>query len=101
MKISLNLNDRQFPRQSAHPNHNTIQLIPGDSRELVIENFDNKKVCHLIVHLYGKINEWCTQTGITKDIIIPLKDDCRYKYLVELMPDGIKDEVINFDLDFR
>jgi hypothetical protein len=102
MKISLNLHDRYFPKKSQLSNDANRQLIPEDAKELVIKNFDYKKCCSLVVNIFSKnTTEFCTQTGIRGDISILLKENCRHNCEVEVLPDGLKDETINFEILFR
>lgn len=102
MRIQLSLQHRQFPEQPKDRNHHIIQLIPENAKEIVISNFDNKDCCRLTAHIFGESGKDCqAQSNIRKDIRIRLSDKARYRLAIELLPDGIKDEVIDLDVDFE
>jgi hypothetical protein len=100
--ISLSLNDRQFPKQPPARNHHIIHLIPEGTTEMIISNFDRKNCCHLTAHIYGKdpTQYWGTKTDIRANTTIPFNASLAYNWAIELMPDGIKDEIIELDVDF-
>jgi hypothetical protein len=98
MKIVLNSESLEFPKQPKEPNHSIIQLV--EKNKMILKNFNSDNF-NLTVHFFGDNKLWESYSEVKGYKEIPIKKEYK-SFKINLIHNGLKrDEDAIFEIFFE